>query len=199
MILNKIRYKLAEIAPIFEPRHILTIIVLGVIAICGVMIICKINYLPMLFCCFLFIALWLNFAFKRYYKYSLFSVYFKIDSAPKGDIVEIGILAMDEQENVTHLSLKQIILFYDLDYEKTIDLIKQQYDVELIEELDIMIFAGMQFESFDQANAVMHFIHNHLKNQLKNNLPKIKTSTQHQPYDKAELKKHSRLFGIFRR
>ena len=134
---------------------------------------------------------------KRRDIFEVFTIGFEIHNSEYGDVIQLSIIAIDHNENVTYLNTLEYHPLCYIDFLKTYELVEDTLPLYPIENSDIVLLNGYKFGKYDQANYCLYSFSEIIRNVIKANLVYLRTGFS--SVSKSEvIKKRSRLFGIFR-
>lgn len=193
----KLMYKLAEISPIFEIKNMVIISVLATSITASILFLCHLqlkfiaifSVIPVLFV--------ILFTFKRSALFIDFSVYIEIIQTNKGSVLEVGVVGFNNKDKYCTLTINRFGALRDIDTELLKQYVLENYSARYSPDLDVIYLMDTNFKSFDQANIVKQHIFNVLSQYICRNALNLTNGNRYATYDKKEIKRYSRLFGIF--
>ena len=194
---SKIMYKLAEISPIFEKKHMALISALIFSLVSAVLYFCNFQPKVIVILGIFSSILMLFFTYKRASFFVDFSVYIEIIQSNKGSVLEVGVVGFNNKGKYCTLSLNRFETLCDINNKLLEQHILENYSAKYSPDLNVIYLMDTDFKSFDQANIVKQHLLEILKLYISRNLRELSNGLRYAAYDKKEIKKYSRLFGLF--
>ncbi len=147
---------------------------------------------------FILFMLILLLCYKRHIKFQKF--YFSYDIFPsfnRGDTIELTIIGIDNSNMPTVVKVRYLNFNCNLDAERVNNIIYSVNSYKMINNLNV--FEGLCFVYYDEARVYLKSLSNTIKYNLYKNLSLIRSSSALNISPDLTIKRHSGLFGMFKR